>query len=471
MSPSKSRFWRAQVPRFAVLTALLTITLIAVVFFVSLERTQTHRAQTSQTKRIISDLDQTVWLLRDAQAGVRGFVISGQEDFLDAYSDALHQIENTILSLRNTIASEAQLRELGRLQALIDETLGNLEHAVRLRRTAPDPAAAAAYISSGDSERAIHRVRTQVGLMEDQEKQWLTSRESGARLSAYYMQVLIVVGTLLIYLMIGAAFWLLNREIRQRQRADRALSHANATLQRRAEQLKTTNLELESFSYSISHDLRIPLRAVVGYARMLEEDHAERLDDEGRRLLQVIRDNGQRMGQLIDDLLAFSRLGRKEIAAVDIDMHELVEPLVAEVQRGERQAAVEFEIGPLAPARGDRALLQQVWVNLISNAVKYSSGHAQPLIRISATAGPGENIYAVADNGVGFDMQYYDKLFGVFQRLHGADEFPGSGVGLAIVQRIVSRHGGRIWAEAQPDRGATFFFALPHNGANGTAHG
>ena len=457
--------WRTQLPWLGILAALLTTTLIAVVFFVSIGRAQTHSLQTGHAARIISDLEQTALLLRNAQEGVRGFILSGQPDFLHPYSTAQHQIETKLLSLRQAASSKTQRYALDYLEDLIADSLLQLQQALDLRRASPDPQTALAYVSSGQSERALERVRTQVGLMQEQEKNWLASRETGATLSARYMKILIVVGTTLTYLMLVGAFWLLKRENRRRQLAEQALTRANAALLRRAEQLKVTNLELESFSYSISHDLRIPLRAVVGYARMLEEDHAERLDDEGRRLLQVIRDNGQRMGQLIDDLLAFSRLGRKEITATEIDMHELVEPQVGDVRRHEKYTAVEFDIGTLAPAWGDRALLQQVWINLISNAVKYSSGRTPPQVRISSTIADEEIIYSVSDNGVGFDMQYYDKLFGVFQRLHGADEFPGSGVGLAIVQRIVMRHGGRVWAEAQLDRGATFFFALPNNGA------
>jgi len=453
---------RTLVPAIAVSVALLTVVLIAAQFFISIDRAQAHRAQTSQIRRTLSELDSVIWLLRDAQAGVRGFLLTDDPVFLDPYADALAQLENTMLSLRNTIGSETQISELVQLRALVDESRRYLEHAVRLQRDNADPDAAAAYIKAGHAEQAIGRVRAQVGLMQDHERSWLTTHESGVLLSAAHIKTLVLIGTAVVCLMVGGAFWLLKREIRHRWRTDQALGLANAKLQRRANQLKASNQELESFSYSISHDLRIPLRAVIGYARMLEEDYGSRLDSEGRRLLQVIRDNGQRMGQLIDDLLAFSRLGRAELTASQIDMHDLVEPLVAEVHRRDKHAAVEFDIQPLAPAWGDAALLQQVWINLVANAVKYSSKREQPRIRIWSDAGTGENVYSVADNGAGFDMQYYDKLFGVFQRLHSADDFPGTGVGLAIVQRIVARHGGRVWAEAEPDRGATFHFALPN---------
>jgi light-regulated signal transduction histidine kinase (bacteriophytochrome) len=190
----------------------------------------------------------------------------------------------------------------------------------------------------------------------------------------------------------------------------------------------------------------------------MEEDYGERLDDEGRRLLGVVRDSGKRMGQLIDDLLAFSRLGRQEPAKRDIDMTLLVREVVAELQG---QSGAQIEVAELPGALADRSLLKQVWHNLLSNALKYSAKSAQPRIQIAAREEAAENIYSIRDNGAGFDMRYAGKLFGVFQRLHRQDEFPGTGVGLAIVQRVILRHGGRIWAEAVPGEGAHFFFSLP----------
>ena len=194
---------------------------------------------------------------------------------------------------------------------------------------------------------------------------------------------------------------------------------------------------------------------------MLEEDYAGKLDDEGRRLLGVIRDSSQKMGDLIDDLLAFSRLGRRPIAAAEVNMNALVREVVNELQAVPGDIAQQCAIGRLPAAWCDRALLRQVWVNLLSNAFKFAGGREQPVVRVLGHDSITENVYSVSDNGVGFEMQYYDKLFGVFQRLHGSDEFPGTGVGLAIVQRVVSRHGGRVWAEGKVNAGATFYFALP----------
>jgi PAS domain S-box-containing protein len=250
-------------------------------------------------------------------------------------------------------------------------------------------------------------------------------------------------------------------DITQRKLSAQAVHELNAALQGKASQLETTNKELESFSYSVSHDLRAPLRGIDGFAQMLEEDYFEKLDAEGRRYLAVIRQASRRMGELIDDLLALSRLGRQPVITRGIDMDDLVREVVEEILGLHGGVPPEVVVGELPPAEGDAGLLRQVWTNLVSNAVKYSSKATQPRIHIEGTRGGGELRYSVRDNGVGFNMEYAGKLFGVFQRLHRHDEFSGTGVGLAIVQRIILKHGGRVWAEAALGEGAEFSFALP----------
>ena len=233
------------------------------------------------------------------------------------------------------------------------------------------------------------------------------------------------------------------------------------TQRRRTEQaLAQSNQELERFSYSVSHDLRAPLRAINGYAQALWEDHAEKLGDEGKRLLAVIRDSAKLGGQLIDGLLNFSRVGRQALAKTPVNLTALAESVVAELRQTLASVAVEVVISPLPPASGDAALLRHVFVNLIDNAFKFSAKQAHPRVEIGAEQNGSEVAYYVRDNGVGFDMQYANKLFGVFQRLHRPDEFEGTGVGLALAQRIVQRHGGRIWAEGKVKEGATFRFTL-----------
>ena len=252
-------------------------------------------------------------------------------------------------------------------------------------------------------------------------------------------------------------------DITEQKQTERAIRALNASLEVRANELEAANKELESFSYSVSHDLRAPLRAIDGFTRIFEEDYAGRVDEEGRRLLKVVRDNSHRMGMLIDDLLAFSRLGRQPPATEQVDMKALAEEALAEARADAPQRSV-IAIAELPAVQADPALLKQVWINLLTNAFKYSSTRDSPCIEVGFLPAENEHdhvTFFVKDNGVGFDMRYADKLFGVFQRMHSVDEFSGTGVGLAIVHRLVTRHGGRVWAEAELDTGATFFFSLP----------
>ncbi len=230
----------------------------------------------------------------------------------------------------------------------------------------------------------------------------------------------------------------------------------------RTSQLETAVRELEAFSYSVSHDLRAPLRALDGFAKILLEDYSSKLDDEGKRLLNIIIINSKKMGMLIDDLLSFSRLNQQVVNKSKIDMEIMARSIFSElVQEGEK-GNIEFYVQNIPDALGDSSMMRQVWRNLIGNALKFSSQKEHQIIEIGSCPGENENIYFIKDNGVGFDMQYVHKLFGVFQRLHKATEFEGTGVGLAIVQRIIHRHGGRVWAEGKINEGATFFFALPN---------
>ena len=239
------------------------------------------------------------------------------------------------------------------------------------------------------------------------------------------------------------------------------VAEANRHLAQLAAQLENANQELESFSYSVSHDLRAPLRVIDGFSLALLEDYGTSLPREGQDLLARVRQQAQRMAQLIEDLLEFSRLGRKPLDVTSVDLAALVQAVVQELQQANADRTVAVTVAPLPPAMGDRALLRQVLTNLIGNAFKFTRQRPDAQVEIGFRDDNGERVYYVRDNGAGFDMQYASKLFGVFQRLHPAADFEGTGVGLALVQRIIHRHGGRVWGEGQVNEGATFQFTLP----------
>lgn len=250
----------------------------------------------------------------------------------------------------------------------------------------------------------------------------------------------------------------------ENQMAKEKILKLNAELEERVtlrtQQLQEANKELEAFTYSVSHDLRSPIRSIHGYASMLIEDFSQHLSNGGMRPLNNIINSARRMNQLIDDLLNFSRFGKVAISREAVDMNQVVKEIIEEITGG-GPSPIVWHIQDLKTAQADPNLIRQVWINLLSNAIKYSGIRPQPVIAVRRQETPDTITFSVQDNGAGFDMKYYDKLFGVFQRLHGVDQFPGTGVGLAIVQRIINRHGGAIWAEAQPDQGAIFYFTLP----------
>lgn len=265
----------------------------------------------------------------------------------------------------------------------------------------------------------------------------------------------------------GKVLVAVQRDITNRKIAESQIRQLNEDLElrviQRTEQLQAANRELEAFSYSVSHDLRAPLRAIHSFTSILHEDYGKVLDKEGNRICNIIEKSSEHMGQLIDDLLAFSRVGRTGLEHLAINMELLVKSIYSELTTPEEQKRIAFTVGKLQTASGDAVMLRQVFTNLLSNALKYTSKNETADIIVGSESDDHEIIYYVKDNGVGFDMQYSNKLFGVFQRLHSMKEFEGNGVGLAIVQRIILRHEGRVWAEGEKGNGATFYFALPVN--------
>jgi signal transduction histidine kinase len=241
--------------------------------------------------------------------------------------------------------------------------------------------------------------------------------------------------------------------IADRKKAEEIINQKNRDL-------AYSNAELEAFSYSVSHDLRAPLRSIHGYATILHEDYSDKFDDQGKKVVNNVLSNSQKMGQLIDDLLAFSKLGREQVSKTSLNMNTIVQEVFKDLLQ-DNNGKHRIDIQPMEPAFGDLSMIKQVWVNLLSNAVKYSAKNPNPVIKVGCNTEGDTVVYFVSDNGAGFDMKYYDKLFKVFQRLHRPKDFEGTGIGLALVQRIIEKHKGRVWAEAKENEGASFFFTIP----------
>ena len=363
--------------------------------------------------------------------------------------------------------------------------LNELRHqpgaAFTLRRSASDLRLLAALAASGESgvaEGSDYRgVPVVAAFRPVPDTPWfmvakVDQTEIYARLSRQALVAGSILGALLLIALLSVgtiqrqrAIALMRYRITERARAEDEIRRVNASLADRVTErtaaLEAANRELEAFTYSVSHDLRAPLRAIEGFSRILEDEQQARLDEEGRRLLGVVRSNVARMGQLVDDLLAFSRVGRQPLRRARIDMSAVVAAVIDELGPNAARAGLTLTIGPLCPAPGDPALLRQVWHNLLSNAVKFTSATPAAVVELGCSRAAGGCEYWIRDNGAGFDMRYAGKLFKVFERLHGPAEFEGTGVGLAIVDRIVSRHGGRVSGEGRPGEGATFRFWLP----------
>jgi signal transduction histidine kinase len=396
-----------------------------------------------------------------AGASARGYLLTGEPLFIEPYRKASAALQADLDKLANLVQDNpAQSKRVEDLRQLSAIRLATFDGMLAQKRTAaaiPVPRLTAQLLQS---TRSMDDVNALTDAVTDEENRLLTERREQAAHGGQLTLWVIAVGDLTSLTVLLVCFGLLLSENRSRRRAEARARLLNATLSEHNALLESSNRELEGFSYTISHDLRSPLRAIDGFSELLERRYGGKLDPEALRLLAVVRDNSRRMAVLIDDLLEFSRLGRRALQMEEVDMQALAQGCVAEVlQTVQTRPAVEM--GLLPPCRGDRSLLRQTWVNLVGNAVKYSSRNPAARVEIAGRSGDGENIYSVRDNGVGFDMQYYDKLFGVFQRLHAEEDFPGTGVGLAITMRIVTKHGGRLWADAVPGRGAVFHFSLP----------
>jgi signal transduction histidine kinase len=467
------------------LAAIVAGAFTALLLAIGSLRGASRAAQRSdQVAAAANDLER---LAIDLETGERGYIVTGQRRFLEPWATALRGIPAKERALSSLLRDPGQQRR----EQAIARAIGTYSRTwsiptVTLART--DLAAAVREIATGMGKRKTDHIRALFTGFLLENSRLSTSQRARASAAGDRAVLLGSLGlggsSLLILLFGGYLARAVVAPVRRLARAAARLGEGDlstrvpdargaeigelartfnrmaAALEESRSELENQNAELDAFSYSVSHDLRAPLRAIDGFSRLLLDEYAGDLPPDGRRYLGLVSKNTQEMGTLIDGLLSFSRLGQQQLGKRTVGVDALAREVVDELEAEREGRSVEVSIGTLPPARADPTLLRQVLTNLVSNAFKYTRERELARIEIGSDQSDGLPVYFVRDNGVGFDMRYAGKLFQVFQRLHRAEEYEGTGLGLALVARIVKRHGGRIWAEARPDEGATFYFTL-----------
>jgi signal transduction histidine kinase len=409
----------------------------------------------TRSHELVRLLASTGEAMDDAESGHRRFLVTGDPSYLKPYDQLRERGAEYLRYLRElTDPDSPQRARLEQLEQLIQQQLKAEQAAIDLRNKTGFEAVRAIALAGAAKEEleTAHRIQLH---MDQDETRALERRVAESAATTQSSIILLIIGALLLFVLLAAVYYLIRYDITERRRVAEELKQ-------RGEQLQAANKELEAFSYSVSHDLRAPLRHIDGYASLLAKSASGTLDEKGTRYLQTISESATRMGQLIDDLLIFSRMGRQEMMQGTVNLDQLVSSVLHDLQHDLQDRQISWTISSLPEVQGDAAMLRQVFANLMANAVKFTSTKPAAAIEVgSRHTDPDELVLFVRDNGVGFDMQYANKLFGVFQRLHRADEFEGTGIGLANVRRIIHRHGGRTWAEGALGQGATFYFTLP----------
>jgi len=418
-------------------------------------------AQTLSIQGVVLDLAHRGSLMELHQ---RGFLLTGDMEALrlrdEAHVAAHAQVDRL---LRWFAGQPAQVRQVQAFAAAFGQRHERMQAVSAIAEQHGLAAARAAFALRGQG--SLEPMTHALNAIQAEQERLLRSGTERADAEQQRFGTVLVYGTAFAMLLLALAAWSLLAQFGRNRNLAKQLVRANQLQASKSAELERSNRELEAFSYTVSHDLRAPLRHVDGYARMLQEDAGDQLTPDMQRYLDMISRSSRHMGLLIDDLLAFSRVGRKPVERVTLDMGELVKRALHEAGADHSQATIA--IGELPAADADPVLMRQAWVNLLSNAVKYSAPRgADARIEVSGERSGGIVRYVIRDNGVGFDMRYADKLFGVFQRLHSHDDFEGTGVGLAIVRQILERHGGRAFADARPGEGATFTIELPSRSSN-----
>jgi signal transduction histidine kinase len=473
---SRTRSFVIPAALFATIAIVLLNSMLAVNALKTLDLSQFWVEHTWQ---VINQVERIMSSVKDAETGARGFLITSEPAYLAPYDSGVAELPRELDNFGHLTADNPlQQRQLSEMRAVIDERLALLRQGIDLRRAGQSDDIHA-LVLSGTGKAQMDHLRTLADTMEAEEHRLLTIRVADERSAARRARVTLFVASGLDLLLIILMFRYFTRERTLRlhteetahnlavsreevERKAREIQELNVTLEERVRQrtaeLEATNRELEAFSYSVSHDLRAPLRTIDGFSLALEEDYTEAVDATGRDYIKRVRSGVQRMGQLIDALLQLSRITRADITREPVDLSALAESVAANLREEYPGRELDIAIEPGLRVEADPKLLRVALENLLGNAAKFSSKVEYPVIRLGFD--PEQNAFFVRDNGAGFDMYYSDKLFNAFNRLHGDKDFKGSGIGLATVARVIHRHHGRIWADAEVNRGATFFFTV-----------
>ena len=407
----------------------------------------------NHARRVLQSVEEVRGVLILLENSQRGYSLTGNEQLLKSFDANVANLDLLVNELDSlTVDNRVQQTNVDSLRPIVRKQVDFTRSVINARKISFDSALHEVKSMAGlNNMTVINRILADI---KEEEQALILSRSLSIQKGFYQFVITFVVLILVTLGVLLSLVWIINSNTRSRAIAEQRLREAEL-------ETKKINGDLESFSYSVSHDLRAPLRSINGYSQILIEDYAGRIDDEGNRLLTIIISNAKKMGQLIDDLLEFSRLGRQEIRRTLVDVDEQVRIISNELLDREPDRKIDFNIQQLGTAHLDANMMRQVWVNLVGNALKYSKNRDVTRIDIARVDNKGEMVFSIRDNGAGFDMAYMDKLFGVFQRLHKTNEFEGTGVGLALVKRIIERHKGRVWAEGKVNEGATFYLSLP----------
>jgi signal transduction histidine kinase len=438
-------------------TALAIFIFLSVLSYRRTLQDDQDEAWVAHTHRVLETLDWLSAALQEAEASQRGYIITGEDRYSGEYDSAKQTSVGSVKALRDlTSDNPKQQYSLDQLEPLVTKKFTALDERNDIKQRSGT--VTSALIDEGSSYTGA--ILDLIVKMKAEEEQLLTQRTKAAKNTSANLKEAIGVGNVLAFVFLVSAALTLRREMNRRNRAEGALGQSEERLRIRSAHLEAANKELDAFCYSVAHDLRAPLRGIDGFSQALVEDYGDRLDSQGKECLQRVRLSAQRMATLIDDLLNLSRITRAEMRQDIVDLSSIADSIAIDLHAREPQRKVTFAIVPGLQAKADPRFLRIILENLLGNSWKFTSQREDARIEVGRTQQNGKSAYFVRDNGVGFDPAYASKLFGVFQRLHGMNEFPGTGIGLATVQRIIQRHGGRVWADAAPGCGATFYFSL-----------